>query len=123
MNRLSVYKAYVQFASGQGEKMRPIVILVDDSDGLSLDKSVLAIYSYKKKFNDEQTRDYYEKILYQIQDSKVAGLNPNMISYVNVSVVRIYPFRDLLEEAVFLGELSARDSRGVINKYNEYHSS
>lgn len=123
MNRLSVYKAHVQFASGRGGKMRPIVILVDNPNEFSLDKSVLAIYSYKNKFNDKQTRDYYKKILYQIQDPKVAGLNPNMISYVSVSDVRIFPFQDLLEEAEFLGELSAKDSRGVIDKYNEYHSS
>jgi len=123
LDRLSVYKTYVKFADGSGEKLRPIVILVDDSDNFSSDRTALAIYSSKERFNNERTRDFYAKILYEIKDPGVAGLNKNLTSYVNVAEERLYPFRELMEEAEFLGELSARDSFGVMIKYNEYYSS
>ena len=120
---MSVYKTYVRFSDGTGEKPRPIIILADGSGELSFEKSVLAVYSFKEKFIDEKKQDFYNKILYKIRDSKVAGLDSNLISFANVADVREYPFKDLLKEAQYLGELSEYDSLGVVAKYNEYHSS
>ncbi len=123
MDRLSVYKTYVSFSDGSGEKIRPIIILTDNSQELSFEKSVLAVYSFKEKFVNERKQEFYNKILYRIKDAKIAGLDPKLVSYANVADVRKYPFKDLLKEAQYLGNLSISDSLGVINKYNEYHSS
>lgn len=123
MDRLSVYKTYVRFSDGTDEKPRPIIILADDSSELSFEKSVLAVYSFKEKFTDKRKQEFYNKILYKIRDSKVAGLDPKLTSFANVADVRKYPFKDLFKEAQYLGELSEYDSLGVITKYNEYHSS
>ncbi|MBO1307427.1 hypothetical protein JZO70_14715 [Enterococcus sp. 669A] len=122
MDRLSVYKTYVEFSDGSGEKAHPIIILANNSTELSLEKYVLAVYSFKEKFNAKGKQDFYKKILYEIKDAEVAGLDPNLVSYANIADVRIYPFKNLLEEAKYLGELSIRDSLGVITKYNDYHS-
>lgn len=55
-------------------------------------------------------------------DVDVAGLDKRLISFVDVSGYEQFNLQEMVKTADYLGELSARDSRGLIAKYNEFHS-
>jgi hypothetical protein len=113
MNDFDIYFGYIEFSDNTGGKKRPIIIFDENNDNY-ITFEVLAVYSYKKRFDDLETFDF----LYEIQDIKEAGLLKR--SYIDVSTA--YEFdKDELILCQKLGKLSEYDKIGLISKFNQYN--
>ena len=112
----SVYKYYVDFHDGSGDKRRPIVIIKINDD--NFEATAFGVYSHKAKF--EQKKDFYSNFLYEIQNPELAGLDKK--SYVDVSVLEKYSFLELLTGAEYIGQLSKEDVKGLKIKVKSFHN-
>ena len=112
----SIYKYYVDFQDGSGEKRRPIVIIKIDDD--NFESTALGIYSHKDKF--EKKKEFYSEFLYKIQDLKETGLDKR--SYVDVSILEKYSLLELLMGAEYIGKLSEKDIKGLKDKFDSFHN-
>ena len=110
----SVYKYYVNFQDGSGDKRRPIAIIKIDDD--NFESTALGIYSHKAKF--EKKKHFYSEFLYEIQDLKVTGLDKR--SYIDVSVLEKFSFLELLIGAEYIGKLSKKDIKGLKDKFDSF---
>ncbi|MBP1042861.1 hypothetical protein I6N95_17735 [Vagococcus sp. BWB3-3] len=123
-NRLegySVYDAFVKFENNPQEgKNRPVAIVRINLEDYSTQG--FGIYSYKYKFESKFKTSFYQKFLYKIKDVEEAGLNPKLISYVDVSKVAQFSLIEMMKETKYRGRLSKRDAHGLIDKYKSYKS-
>lgn len=121
-NDYSVYDIFVKFNNSSEEgKIRPVAIIKIKIEKLSVQG--FGVYSYKDKFEDKFKSSFYERFLYRVQDSQDAGLNPQLISYIDVSRVELFELDNLFQNAHYRGRLSKRDVQGLIKKYKEYRQS
>ena len=74
MDRLSVYKTYVEFSDGSGEKAHPVIILANTSTELSLEKYVLAVILSKKNSMLKASKIFTKKFCMNLKMLKLQDL-------------------------------------------------
>lgn len=121
LNNFSVYRAFVAFKDKPEDgKSRPVVIIKISEDSNNI--SALGVYSYKDKFIEKNKSKFYNSFLCRVDDIEIAGLDPELISFVDVSTYEHYNLKEMIEDAEYLGELSQKDSLALSKKHNQFHS-